>query len=214
MVSRLERQLRLIESALSTGILRFGHAQRLLAPISSATLTRLLQELVATGMLRKLDAGYAPGPRSSAWGDRQRNAVSATERSAVDDLGQQLACTVTLWAIHGRALRCRYRYHDEHSPALSMVGNLRPLELPVVGGGLAMSADELGDLRLLRQQARSTPLQPGDPVIKRVAAGCLRDGVYDDHAGFYHGSRRLAVRCGRDGIVAIALAASRVRLRA
>ena len=215
MPGRLERQLRLVELALVRGRLRFGEAVAALAPVSSATIARLLRELCATGMLRRdADGSYLPGGRPAGWSARLVDEVPSQQRAAIDALGRTLACTATLWAVHDRSLRCRYRALDEHSPALSSPGNVRPVTLAVIGGGLVMTAAELADQALLRSHARATPLQPGDAAIRRVVAGCRR-GIYDDRAGFYPGSRRLAVlAAGGTAMVAVALAAPRVRLAA
>lgn len=69
------------------GRLRFADAAALLAPISSATVARLLEELCATGMLQRLaDGGYGPGQRPGGWSAGISDEVPAAARAAIDAL--------------------------------------------------------------------------------------------------------------------------------
>lgn len=201
-----------MERAHSHGTLRFAEAEDLLAPISSATVARLLRELCATGLLVRDGAlGYRPGDRARGW-TSQDERVPGAVRAEVDRLGAQLACTVVLWAVRGPSLRWRYRYLDEHSPGLSGRGAIRPIELPVIGAGLLMDEAELSNLAALRDQAARTPLAPGDTAIRRLVAGIRRDRLYDDRACFYPGSHRLGVLVGH-GSELLSLACTAQRLR-
>jgi len=135
-----------------------------------------------------VDGSYRPGPRPAAW--QERALLPPATRRVLDRLALDLGCTATLWSIHGHSLRCIYRRLDEHSPALSTVGNVRRAELLVVGGGLVMREAQLADPSLLEAQAHRTPLQPTWNMIRRIVRDCRDHGVYDDHAAFWTGSRR------------------------
>lgn len=207
---RLERQLQILEWVLGHGHIRFRQVERILEPISTATVTRLLREMCRTGVLRQeADGTYRVGGRPSAW--QQMPQVAETAVIPLVHFARREACTVTLWRRHDRRIRCLWRHLDEHSPALSGVGNVRPLELPVIGAGLFMGADELASVDRHRAAVARTPLAPGATVIRRVLRGCRDHGIYDDDGRFYRGSRRIAVRVDNDYSVGMAIASARVR---
>jgi DNA-binding IclR family transcriptional regulator len=216
MESRLERQLHLVELAQARGSFRFGRALDELHPLSTATLTRLLKELVATGMLeRREDGSYGPGQRPLAWSRvSDQGDIPDADRMQLSSLRDELACTVTFWTVHARAQRCRFRASDEYSPAFAPAGVVRPLIITVGGAGLSMERASLEDIDGLMLQARRAPLKPSERSVRQLAQGCLRNRIYDDRGAFFPGCRRIAVPVGRHGLIACAMAATRFRLHA
>ena len=215
MESRLERQLRLVELARARGPFRFKRAMDELSPISTATLTRLLHELQATGMLTHLpDGSYAVGKRPTAWAIGEDEAPSAEVAMILDHLCDELSCTVTMWTLHGQAQRCCYRALDEHSPAFAHAGIIRPLVLTAGAGGLFLSPEALDDMASLRAQAARTPLAPDERLLRRIVRSCRHDRIFDDYAAMYEGCRRMAVPVSGDSAIACAFTAKRLHLSA
>ena len=215
MESRLERQLRLVELARARGPFRFKRGMEELALISTATLTRLLGELQATGMLSRLsDGSYGVGERPTAWAIGHDESVPAATSMILDNLRDELSCTVTLWTIHAQAQRCCYRALDEYSPAFAQAGVIRPLVITAGAGGLFCAPEQLSDLDSLRAQTARTPLTPKDAIIKRIVRGCIHDRVFDDQGAMYAGCRRLAVPINSESAIACAFAATRLSLLA
>lgn len=213
---RLERQLRLVELAHARGAFRFAQALAELTPISTATLTRALRELEATGMLTRMpDGAYRCGARPAGWALAGVGGVAPKIQDVLDTVRDELAATLTWWSVHGATQRCRARALHEHSPSFAEPGSLRPLTITTGGAGLAMDPAVLADLDRLRTEAKRAPLAISDSALKRLARGCLHDRVYDDRGLFYAGSRRIAVPApdasGQPGLLALACAPAQVR---
>ena len=56
----------------------------------------------------------------------------------LDNLRDELGCTVTLWTIHAQAQRCCYRALDEYSPAPSAQAEGYPAARDYRGGRWAV----------------------------------------------------------------------------
>ncbi len=196
--SLLTRGLRVIDaiSRAETG-LRFSQIAEVLGSPSPATVNKILKELLAENVVQRLDDGaYGLAAKVQVW--------SAVAASSVDEpalikrelhrLHTQLQVTAKVFVRVGDQIYCTDGFVDEASPALMSVGNHTEIHPTVIGAVFFMSKAELNKHdKAVEKYARIHDYAVTADKIRKVMKQSIQNGIEDDQALYYPGSRRLSV---------------------
>ncbi|MFW5844904.1 MAG: hypothetical protein ACOCXJ_01625 [Planctomycetota bacterium] len=213
---RLERAARLLDllAAAGGGPLRFGQLAAGLDGLNPASLSRLLRDCCAAGILVQEAGGYRCHPRVGGWaaagGDLALRAESSLRR-----ISARHRVTGILLERRGRRLAPVAKAQHADAPALMACGGSFPPRLAYFGSILLLAPARDAGLVWLQRQLADAPdmVDRSEPAALRVLRQYQRHGIYRD-AWLYPGQLRLAVPIGAPlqgiiGAAAIAAACSR-----
>lgn len=207
--SLLSRALRVIDAVSNApGGLRFSEIQALLGNISPATVSKILKELQAFGVLEKSPEGrYQTGLTVTFWAKSAgtRRGPMQIVRQQMQRLYDTYELSVNLMTCSNGRMFCLESLMGDAGPALWPAGKSLELQLPVVGAVFFFEDSLLQDHGFVEEQCQRHRPRLEFEDVRRMIDQAQQDGIQYDPGLYYPGTYRLAVSLIKQGRVAMVL---------